>query len=569
MTQPYQIQQATVKNLEERLANTQAKLTAGTGIQISDTNVISATSSADVPSISTQEQAYAGKDDTTIMTPLKVASVAGRVTQLGFDGVLENKVITFTHSTSYAINDGYEYEFDLLFPVSGVLDDNYQMVIVNNGNTYVLSNALDPSYNPMTVANMKQVQSYDPEVGFKWSFKAVAKTSSTGIKLLYIVPSIAMVTKDSLGLDKVDNTSDMDKPISTLTQAALDTKADKSTVNTLEDSLTMATSDIEGLETTTQSLTTQVDTLNQAIVNKANTVDVVTLADSQNITGAKCFINNASSVASDAHAGMSLTLKNNEASIGEKNDKYYYQGIRVVDKNNEEVGSYYVAPDGQGGTATYLMASTKVNGEYKDTSLTLGIDKNGNPYNAIVTPAKGDNSARIATTKYVKDNLEDYATKDSIPTNVVHTSGNEVIDGIKTFSNVVNLSEYGTRTKSSAIKGTAPTTSKTFFINTVYDSEGLAQANKMFQTFSLQSTSNEVSYSFMVFKPEHGSTAAISLRVGYNTSGEPFASAPTYSDVNDNSDNLVTTKYLNNKFKVVSTLPTTQQNGVFYFVTGG
>lgn len=30
-----------------------------------------------------------------------------------------------------------------------------------------------------------------------------------------------------------------------------------------------------------------------------------------------------------------------------------------------------------------------------------------------------------------------------------------------------------------------------------------------------------------------------------------------------------TTAWVSNKFKVVSTLPTTQQNGVFYFVTGG
>lgn len=559
MTQPYQIQQATVKNLEERLANTQAKLTAGTGIQISDTNVISATSSADVPSISTQEQAYAGKDDTTIMTPLKVASVAGRVTQLGFDGVLENKVITFTHSTAYAINDGYEYEFDLLFPASGVLDDNYQMVIVNNGNTYVLSNALDPSYNPMTVANMKQVQSYDPEVGFKWSFKAVAKTSSTGIKLLYIVPAIAMVTKDSLGLDKVDNTADMDKPVSTLTQTALDAKADKSTVNTLEDSLTMATSDIEGLETTTQSLTTQVNTLNQAIVNKANTVDVVTLADAQNITGAKCFINNASAVASDAHAGMSLTLKNTESSIGEKNDKYYYQGIRVVDKNNEEVGSYYVAPDGQGGTATYLMASTKVNGEYKDTSLTLGIDKNGNPYNAIVTPAKGDNSARIATTKFVKDNLEDYVT----------LANNDIIDGIKTFNNVINLSKLGTRTKTTSTKGTAPTSGQTWMYNVAYDNGGLAQANKFAQSYTAYSTNSQLYNAIEVFKPESGSTESISFRVGYDVNGIPFASCPTPSSLEANDTKIATTAWVSNKFKVVSTLPTTQQNGVFYFVTGG
>ena len=35
------------------------------------------------------------------------------------------------------------------------------------------------------------------------------------------------VTKEQIGLDKVDNTADVDKPISTLTQAALDTKVDK------------------------------------------------------------------------------------------------------------------------------------------------------------------------------------------------------------------------------------------------------------------------------------------------------------------------------------------------------
>ena len=38
------------------------------------------------------------------------------------------------------------------------------------------------------------------------------------------------ITKENLGLDKVDNTSDMDKPISTLTQKALDLKANSSDV---------------------------------------------------------------------------------------------------------------------------------------------------------------------------------------------------------------------------------------------------------------------------------------------------------------------------------------------------
>ena len=42
--------------------------------------------------------------------------------------------------------------------------------------------------------------------------------------------SVTGLTKASVGLDKVDNTSDADKPISTATQAALDLKADKSQV---------------------------------------------------------------------------------------------------------------------------------------------------------------------------------------------------------------------------------------------------------------------------------------------------------------------------------------------------
>ena len=37
------------------------------------------------------------------------------------------------------------------------------------------------------------------------------------------------IDKSTVGLDKVDNTADLDKPISTATQAALDGKADKAT----------------------------------------------------------------------------------------------------------------------------------------------------------------------------------------------------------------------------------------------------------------------------------------------------------------------------------------------------
>lgn len=59
------------------------------------------------------------------------------------------------------------------------------------------------------------------------------------------------VTKAQVGLDKVDNTSDKDKPISDATQDALDKKADKTNLDTLVTdvaSLTKSVDNIQGLE---------------------------------------------------------------------------------------------------------------------------------------------------------------------------------------------------------------------------------------------------------------------------------------------------------------------------------
>ena len=53
-------------------------------------------------------------------------------------------------------------------------------------------------------------------------------------------------TKNDVNLGNVDNTSDLDKPISTATQAALDDKADKSNVLELDNTTTFTpTSDYE------------------------------------------------------------------------------------------------------------------------------------------------------------------------------------------------------------------------------------------------------------------------------------------------------------------------------------
>lgn len=87
----------------------------------------------------------------------------------------------------------------------------------------------------------------------------------------------ATITLADLGLDQVDNTSDLDKPVSTATQTALDLKLDKNTPITA-DTKTKITYDSNGLVTLGEDATTAdiVDTTNRRYVTDA---DQTTLAN--------------------------------------------------------------------------------------------------------------------------------------------------------------------------------------------------------------------------------------------------------------------------------------------------
>lgn len=109
----------------------------------------------------------------------------------------------------------------------------------------------------------------------------------------------------------------------------------------------------------------------------------VTTDTAQNINAGKNFVNNTSSTNIDAHTNMSICLKNSQAELGADTTNadgtvnFKYQGIRTVDKNNEEVSYLYSAPDGVGGSFTRLGASTKVDGEYADAFIDIEVDANG------------------------------------------------------------------------------------------------------------------------------------------------------------------------------------------------
>ena len=142
--------------------------------------------------IASQAEANLGKDDSAAMTALKVASQAGKVQQLGFNGTLTGKILTFTHNTEYTLLPNVEYEIDLLFSTAGELGPDTVLKIMNGDTELKLINSLDKDITTgMTVASMSQVMRYNAEIGFRWLFKAVYKIASNNEKVLLLYSVVA------------------------------------------------------------------------------------------------------------------------------------------------------------------------------------------------------------------------------------------------------------------------------------------------------------------------------------------------------------------------------------------
>ena len=154
----------------------------------------------------------------------------------------------------------------------------------------------------------------------------------------------------------------------------------------------------------------------------------VTVDTNQNINAGKNFINNTSSTNVDAHTNMSICLKNSQAELtantmnADGTVNFKYQGIRTVDKNNEEISYLYSAPDGVGGSFTRLGASTKVGGQYADAFIDIEVDANGKGHLYIpnVDTASGVSGNQAATKEYV--DARDIVSKNAaVPTGTIIT----------------------------------------------------------------------------------------------------------------------------------------------------
>lgn len=130
----------------------------------------------------------------------------------------------------------------------------------------------------------------------------------------------------------------------------------------------------------------------------------VTTDTAQIISAGKVMTNVATATSTDSHTGMSLTLKNTEADITSTTmGQFNYQGIRFVDKNNEETGFLYNTPNGTGGTMSRLGASAKVDGQYVDGFIQIDVDSTGKAHCYIPEVDEANNNGvQAATVNYVK-----------------------------------------------------------------------------------------------------------------------------------------------------------------------
>lgn len=130
----------------------------------------------------------------------------------------------------------------------------------------------------------------------------------------------------------------------------------------------------------------------------------VTTDTAQIISAGKVMTNVATATSTDSHTGMSLTLKNTEADITSTTmGQFNYQGVRFVDKNNEETGFLYNTPNGTGGTMSRLGASAKVDGQYVDGFIQVDVDSAGKAHCYIPEVDEANNNGvQAATVNYVK-----------------------------------------------------------------------------------------------------------------------------------------------------------------------
>jgi hypothetical protein len=154
---------------------------------------------------------------------------------------------------------------------------------------------------PRTLLTRDPIDVKDPQAWF-W---VVSNNRDFRLSLATL---LSFIDKTTLGLDRVDNTADSEKPISNPTQEALDQKADKNQTITREEYAALLESiDIARDEAWIESVNTAIASISQALTEKVSTQHL-NIAISQALAPLASATDTLIQRFSEAEAGQSETL---------------------------------------------------------------------------------------------------------------------------------------------------------------------------------------------------------------------------------------------------------------------
>ena len=216
------------------------------------------------------------------------------------------------------------------------------------------------------------------------------------------------VTKAQVGLGNVDNTADLDKPVSIATQTALNEKASTTAVQAVTarvDTLESAVADTYNKSQTDTLLATKADQATTYTKTETDTLlaGYVTLNTVQTIPGAKTFTNTLAIQSGAPYIQMKST-----SAIGVNQ---YLGFIQELDANGAEIFDIYPTTDSAGAV-----------------SLNVAIANGGTM--KVPTPPAGATDTSAVNANWVSQ------SGDTSPNNLLHRNGDETKIGILTIERI-------------------------------------------------------------------------------------------------------------------------------------